>query len=146
MSLRIKNIYIPDKDASCQSWELYYNELLTRFGEQKAREYWLYTFSKRGNSSCTKDKGFNDWAADNKIAVADGLDKTVAGVANVGHNILSGAGTLTSIVPKLGVVLLAGTVATVLYLMFRISKETNASELVEMIPAGKALKAGKLLK
>lgn len=145
MSTRIDNIYIPDKDASCQSWKLYYDELVKEFGKSKAREYWLYTFSKRGNSNCTKDQEFNKWATRKQIAVADGLDKAVAGAANIGHNILSGASTLTSIVPKLGAVLLVGTVAAALYLMFRISKETKTEELVEMIPAGKALKAGKLL-
>ncbi len=146
MSLRIDNIYIPDKEAKCQSWKLYFDALNKRFGKEKARELWLYTFNQRGNTSCAKDQDFNNWADKNQIAVANGLDKALAGAGKVGHNLIGGAASLSKLVPKLWALLLIGGVATVLFILFRLSKETKVDQIAEFIPAGKALKAAKLLK
>lgn len=145
MSNRIDNISIPDSDAACQSWKLYFEKLVKKYGVTNAREAWLYTFNQKGNSSCTKDKAFNQWAAKNKIAVADHLDKAVAGVSGIGQNIIGGIGSLTNLVPKLTAVALIGSVGIALFILYRFSKEVKPSDVVGALPASKVGKLSKTL-
>ena len=118
MSNRIDNISIPGKDSPCQSWKLYYEALVKSYGTTNAREAWLYTFNQSGNSICTKDKSFNTWAAKNKIGIADGIDKAIAGVSGIGNNIINGFGTLTGLTPKVATVALVGGLGITLFLLY----------------------------
>ena len=146
MSNRIDNISIPDNDSACQSWKLYFEALVKKYGVKNAREAWLYTFNQSGNSSCTKDEEFNKWAVKNKIAVADGVDKALAGVSTIGNNVISGFGTLTGLTPKLASVLLIGGVAITLFLLYRVSKQVEVSDVIDVLPTGKAASLAKQIK
>ena len=146
MSSRIDNISIPNKDSACESWKLYFEALSNKYGEANAREAWLYTFNQSGNTSCTKDKAFNVWAAKNKVGVADGLDKAIAGVSGIGQNIIGGIGTLTGLTPKLAAVALTSGLAIVIFLVYRISKQVQVSDVVSALPAGKVASITKQLK
>lgn len=143
MSNRIDNILIPDEDSECQSWKNYYKNLQEKYGTKNARESWLFTWNKKGNSSCTKSKEFNKWAESNEIAVADGLDKAVAGVSGIGQSIINGVGTLTGLTPKLAAVVLVSGVGLAIFLAFRIAKDVKPSDAMQMLPAGKV---GSMLK
>jgi hypothetical protein len=146
MSNRIDNISIPDKDSACQSWKLYYTALVKSYGATNAREAWLYTFNQSGNSTCTKDKSFNTWAAKNKIDVADGVDKAIAGVSGIGNNIISGFGTLTGLTPKVATVAIIGGLGITLFLFYRIAKQIQVSDVLDALPMGKANSIAKQLK
>lgn len=146
MSSRINNISIPDKDSSCESWKLYFEALSKKYGTANAREAWLYTFNQSGNTSCTKSKAFNAWAAKNKVGVADGVDKAIAGVSGIGQNIIGGIGTLTGLTPKLAAVALTGGIVLTLFLVYRISKQVQVSDVVSALPAGRAASIAKQLK
>lgn len=146
MSSRIDNISIPDKDSPCQSWKLYFEALVKKYGVSNAREAWLYTFNQSGNSSCTKDKAFNSWAAKNKIAVADGVDKAIAGVSGIGQNIINGIGSITGLTPKVATVALIGGLGITLFLFYRIAKQVQVSDVMSALPAGKAASIAKHLK
>lgn len=145
MSNRIDNISIPDSDAACQSWKLYYDKLVKKYGKSNAREAWLYTFNQKGNSSCTKDKTFNQWAAKNQIAVADNMDKAVAGMSGIGQNIIGGIGSITNLVPKLTAVALIGTVGIALFIAYRFSREVKPTDVIGALPIGKVGKLSKAL-
>jgi uncharacterized membrane protein YphA (DoxX/SURF4 family) len=146
MSSRIDNISIPDKDSPCESWKLYFEALSKKYGAANAREAWLYTFNQSGNTSCTKDKAFNAWATKNKVGVADGVDKAIAGVSGIGQNIIGGIGTLTGLTPKLAAVALSGSLAIVFFLLYRISKQLKVSDMVSALPSGRAVSIAKQLK
>ena len=146
MRNRIDNISIPDKDSPCQSWKLYFEALEKKYGTANARDAWLYTFNQSGNSSCTKDKAFNSWAAKNKVAVADGVDKAIAGVSGIGQNIIKGVGSLTGLTPKIATVALIGGVGISLFLLYRIAKQIQVSDVVSALPMGKAASIAKQIK
>ncbi len=146
MSSRIDNITIPDKDSPCESWKLYFEALTNNYGETNAREAWLYTFNQNGNSSCTKDKAFNAWAAKNKVGVADGVDKAIAGVSTIGQNIIGGIGKITGLTPKLAAIALTGGVVLTLFLLYRIVKQAEIKDVISALPAGKAANIAKQLK
>jgi hypothetical protein len=146
MSNRIDNISIPSKNSPCQSWKLYYSALVKKYGTTNAREAWLYTFNQSGNSACTKDKSFNEWAAKNNIGVADGVDKAIAGVSGIGNNVIGGLGTLTGLTPKIAAVALIGGLGIALFLFYRIAKQVQVSQVLDALPIGKASSIAKQLK
>lgn len=146
MNNRIDNISIPTKDSACESWKLYFEALSNKYGTTNAREAWLYTFNQSGNTSCTKDKSFNAWAAKNKVGVADGVDKAIAGVSGIGQNIIGGIGSLTGLTPKLAAVALTGGVLIALFLIYRIAKQVQVKDVVSALPATKAALIAKQLK
>jgi len=146
MNNRIDNISIPDKDSPCQSWKLYYSALVNNYGTPNAREAWLYTFNQSGNSNCTKDKAFNTWAARNKIDVANGVEKAIAGVTGIGNNVISSLGTLTGLTPKVAMVAIIGGLGITLFLFYRIAKQIQVSDVMEVLPIGKAGSIAKQLK
>jgi len=146
MSSRIDNILIPNEDSACQSWRNYFQDLTAKYGSKNAREAWLYTWNQKGNKSCSKDKGFNKWAESNEIAVADGLDKAVAGVSGIGQNLINGIGTMTGLAPKIGAVALIGGLGITLFLLYKFAKAVKPSDVLQALPAGKATSLFKALK
>ena len=146
MSSRIGNISIPNKDSACESWKFYFEALSKKYGSTNAREAWLYSYNQSGNTSCTKDKDFNAWAVKNKVGVADGMDKAIAGVSGVGQNIIGGISSLTGLAPKLAAVALTGGVLISLFLIYRIAKQIEVSDVVSVIPVGRAATLAKQLK
>lgn len=146
MNNRIDNIYIPQKNDPCQTWKNYFYTLKKRYGTSNAREAWLYTFKKSGNTSCTKDKTFNKWATQNKIAVADQLDKALAGVSGISQNLINGIESLTGLTPKVGAVVLIAGVGLGLFLVYKIIKEVQPNELIEALPSSKLSKMAKTIR
>jgi len=146
MNSRIDNISIPNKDSACESWKFYYEALSKKYGSTNAREAWLYSFNQNGNSSCTKDKKFNAWAVKNKVGVADGVDKAIAGVSGVGQNIIGGISSLTGLAPKLAAVALTGGVLISLFLIYRMAKKAEISDVVSVLPVGRVASLAKQLK
>jgi len=146
MSSRVEDIYIPGEDSPCQAWKIYFDRLKKEYGTANAREAWLYTWSKKGNSSCTKSKEFNSWAEENKVTVAGGVDKAIAGVSGIAQNVIGGISSLTGLTPKLTSAVLIGGVGLALFLLYRIARETKPSDVMNMIPSARLGKLSRRVK
>lgn len=139
MGLVIQNIIIPDSGAECAEWISYYSKLQDKFGELNARTIWLKTWQVNGSTSCTTKPDFNAFLKKHKIDVSNAATAAVAGIADIGGDILGMGKGLTKVLLYGGPVVLLAIIGTVLYAIVKVSKNASPSDVANLVPQGRAL-------
>lgn len=139
MGLIIQNIIVPDSGAECSEWISYFTKLENKFGEVNGRTIWLKTWQVNGSTSCTTKPDFNAFLKKHKIDVSNAATAAVAGITDIGGDILGMGKTLTKIMLYGAPVVLLAIIGTVLYSIVKVSKNTTPSDVANLIPEGRAI-------
>jgi hypothetical protein len=147
MALKIEDILIPESGSPCDTWKVYFTKLKKKCGADTARNIWLYTWSVNGSTSCTTNEGFNKFLKQHEIDVSTSATRVVADMGSIGENIMGSFKTMSKIVPVVAGITMIAVLGTVLFILFRTAKEVKPTDIVALVPQGRAaMVAGKLLK
>ena len=139
MSVVVQNIIVPEGSSECSEWMAYFNKLKEHFGEGNARIIWLKTWQVNGSTSCTSKGEFNTFLKKHQIDVSNMATAAIAGISDLGGDLL-GLGKNVGKIVAYGVpIVLVAIIATILYSIARISKNTSASDLAVLTPEGQVV-------
>lgn len=138
IEVRHQKFLVPESGDPCELWISYFQSLQKAVGRNNARMLWLVTWKSNGNSSCTTNAGFNSWLAKNKIDVSSAATRTIADISTIGGNI-AGLGKNLSGVLSWGIPLTLGFLVLVIgILLWNTAKKGNATDLLQLHPAGRS--------
>lgn len=139
MSTIIQDIAIPDSSSECSEWIGYFTKLSGKFGELNARIIWLKTWKVNGSTSCTTKPDFNAFLKKHQIDVSNMATAAVAGIADLGGDLLGMGKSLTKLVTYGIPIVLTAVIGTILYSIIRVSRNTKPSDVANLTPQGRVM-------
>jgi len=139
MSVVIQTIIVPESASQCSEWMAYFNKLKEHFGEGNARIIWLKTWQVNGSTSCTSKGDFNTFLKKHQIDVSNAATAAIAGISDLGGDLLGLGKNVSKIIAYGAPILLVAVLATVLYSITRISKNSSVSDLALLTPEGQVV-------
>lgn len=136
MSLIIQDIVIPESSAECSEWIAYFSKLQKKFGDQNARVIWLKTWAVNGSTSCTTKSDFNAFLKKHQIDVSNMATAAIAGISDLGGDILGMGKGITKILTYGVPVVLALVIGTILYSIVRVTKNATPADILKLTPEG----------
>jgi hypothetical protein len=138
MGIVIQDIIIPEKGSECAEWIAYFKKLEERFGRSDAKTLWLKTWQVNGSTSCTTKPDFNKFLRSNDIDVSNLGTRAVAGIADLGGDLMGLGKGLTKILLYGVPVVVTSVIVVVLIVLLRASKNVKPSDIAMLTPAGRA--------
>jgi len=140
ISIDNKVFFVPEKDSPCDLWKSYYDDLQKHVGKHHAKTIWLATWAKNGDATCNTKPGFQEWTKKHGIDVSTFPTQALAGLSQVGGNIL-GMGKNLSKLFAVGIpVVLGGMALLALYIVYHTTRKASISDIVAFTPMGRAAK------
>ena len=136
IKVRDKTFFVPGKDAPCDQWRSYFDQLKRHTGTRNARLLWLETWRVNGSDFCTTNAGFNKWLAQNRIDVSSALTRGVADASEIGSNILGLGKNLTKYISIAIPVFSAMVALILLYFLFRTAQTSELGDYLPMVKGG----------
>ncbi len=139
MATIIQDIIIPEKGSECSEWISYFKKLETKFEAENAKTIWLKTWQVNGSTaSCTTRPDFNTFFKKQDIDVTNLATAAVASASDLGSSIMGLGKGLTKILTYGVPIVATAIIATILYTIVKVAKNTTASNVVALTPQGRA--------
>ncbi|MFY9308637.1 MAG: hypothetical protein WAQ28_06230 [Bacteroidia bacterium] len=139
MATIIQDIIIPEKSSECSEWISYFKKLEAKFGAENAKTIWLKTWQVNGSTaSCTTRPDFNTFFKKQDIDVTNLATAAVASASDLGSSIMGLGKGLTKILTYGVPIVATAIIATILYTIVKVAKNTTASNVVALTPQGRA--------